>query len=244
MKLITEDKNNIILSSIFIYGILVSFLYSFGYWSTFNINILQFAALSDILRLAIYPIFISAVLGSVGILFNIVFQLESFKKEPDKVFIYISKRYIPWLNAIIAIIIFTLIIWRQDGKSFVYAGILLSVIIRINFGDLIFLKSIIPNPGFRGIISYLLLIFLLSSFGWGKQDAEKILSGKSSKNVSTAIFKDESSNDFKSKKILEDYSTLKFLGTTGEYFLFLSPDNKRTIIVKYENLHLLKFNLE
>jgi hypothetical protein len=41
--------------------------------------------------------------------------------------------------------------------------------------------------------------------------------------------------------LLQKYSTFKYLGSFGEYFFFLTPDNESTIIVKYNDLYLLEF---
>lgn len=67
-----EDKLIKIISLSTTFGFLICAIYLFAYWSSFGINILEFAGLSDFIKLGIYPVFVGFsffVIGSfIGIL--------------------------------------------------------------------------------------------------------------------------------------------------------------------------------
>jgi hypothetical protein len=50
------------------YGFVVSMLYLFGYWSTFDINILEYIKISDVIKISIYPILTSFGITITGII--------------------------------------------------------------------------------------------------------------------------------------------------------------------------------
>ncbi len=51
------------------YAIVVSVIYLFGYWGTFQINPLEYVGVSDLIKLAAYPLMTVLVLGMFGALF-------------------------------------------------------------------------------------------------------------------------------------------------------------------------------
>lgn len=61
------------------YSVLVCTLYLWGYWSTFNINILQYADVSSILKLAAFPL----IVGLSGLMLGSVFGHLIFSNEPS-----------------------------------------------------------------------------------------------------------------------------------------------------------------
>lgn len=241
-NIMTEEKQLPIISLIVPFGILVSLLYLFGYWSTFGINILHFAALTDVIKLAIYPLFISAVLSFAGLYFQALVRGQFSETEPSKVFIELKPPAIRWVSIIASVsMIATIAVLHGNGFALSIAGVFLAFIVNINIGPLPVLKPFLPNPVIRQFASWAILVVLFSSFGRGRQDAEEILKGKDGKVVSTAIFKGKGTEEFKSKGLLEKHETLKYLGAAGDYFFFLTPDNTETIIAKYEDLYFIDF---
>ncbi len=236
-----EEKQLPLISLIVPYGIIVSSLYLFGYWSAFDINVFHYAALSDVIKLAIYPVFIGAVLSLSGFFIQALLRGHFFETEPEKVFIILSKRFVTWSTIAATTFMVIFVSLRRDGFSLVIAGLLLSYIVNVNTGDFTLLKPFIPNLVLRKFATYALVVVLFSSFGRGREDAEKVLIGKGIKTVSTAIFKGKGTDAFKSKGLLEKYSSLKYVGAAGDFFFFITPDNTETIVAKYEDLHFIEF---
>lgn len=242
MMKISDENQLSVVSLAIAYGIAISLLYLFGYWSTFNINVLDYASLSDVVKIAIYPVFVSAVLVIIA---PLVFGFVSgrlLEKDPGKAFIIVSHRYTRWSTLVAIVIGIILIAWQRNGTAFKYAGICLTYAININIPtNHRFLKPLIPNEVVRRIIIFILLMVLLCSFGSGRENGEKVLGGKGVSVVSTAIFKAKGTEEFRSKALLEKQDSLKYLGAAGDYFLFMTLDNSEIIIAKYNDLHFLNF---
>src|SRR5258707_5408740 len=74
------------------YALVTSLLYLFGYWSSFQINILEYVSLPDVIKLAIYPLVIGALISLAGFYVNVM-TLTSFSADPEKAFIRVSSKY-------------------------------------------------------------------------------------------------------------------------------------------------------
>jgi hypothetical protein len=238
----SEPKGFPIMSVVLPYGVVVSLLYLFGYWSTFGINVLHYASLSDVIKISIYPLFIGALLSLFWLFLQMLVRGKFKETDPSKVFIVVGPRFAMW-SSIVAIALAVVLIWVRCGDGFAWtiAGILLAYIVNVNVSDFAILKPFIANPVLRNVVCYALLVVLFSSFGIGKQDADKILNEKNAKTVSTAIFRGKGTAEFRQKGLLEKHASLKYLGAAGDYFFFLTPDNEETIVVKYDELHFLSF---
>jgi hypothetical protein len=237
-----EEKQFSIVSVVLPYGIALSLLYLFGYWSTFGINILHYASLSDVIKLAIYPVFIGALLLLFSTFIQMLVMGQFKETDSSKVYLLMSPRLTMW-TSIGAIIMALGIIWLRhgDGFAWILVGILLAYIVKVNIADSTIMNKFNINPVLRNFIIYALLVLFFSSFGIGKRDAENIINAKNAKVVRTVIFKGVGTEDFKKKALLEKHATLKYLGSSGDYFFFLTPDNEATIIAKYQDLYFLEF---
>ena len=66
-------------SPVYIYTVILVMLYGWGYWGVFNINILEYASFSDLLRMAIYPLLSALILFLVFVIGQI--NWGQFKKS-------------------------------------------------------------------------------------------------------------------------------------------------------------------
>ena len=83
---------------------------------------------------------------------------------------------------------------------------------------------------------------LFTAYGVGTQAAQSVLNGKkSSRYVSTTIFREYGNDAFMKKHLLEGQDKLKLIGMAGDYVFFLSADNSMTYIVKFTDLHFFEF---
>ena len=77
------------------YAAIASLLYLFGYWSTFELNILEYVSMSDILRLSIYPMATSLIVAIIG--FTVGASIPPHSSKPtNKITIWVT--YICLLN--------------------------------------------------------------------------------------------------------------------------------------------------
>jgi hypothetical protein len=229
-----------LLSFVVPYALATSLLYLFGYWSSFQINILEYVSLPDVIKLAIYPLVIGAFLSLVGFYVQVIVG-TSFTADPEKAFIVVSRKYVGWTNWIVFFLILGILFFKRTGSWYVTAGFLLAFLVSFNFLGTDKLKNYIPHPSARKVILFSVSIILFTSYGRGKENAERILNGTRYKTVSTSVFKEKGSAGFDDKKLLEGLDKLKYIGTAGDYFFFISMDNSRTFVAKYSDFHFIEF---
>ena len=66
------------------YGFVVSMLYLFGYWSTFDINILEYIKISDVIKISIYPIITTVGITIMGFIVGNFYGRWSAKPNVQK----------------------------------------------------------------------------------------------------------------------------------------------------------------
>jgi hypothetical protein len=230
----TEEKTPNLFPILTSYAIAVSLFYLFGYWSTFDINILEYASLQDILKLGIYPVLIGVLGIILGQVVRVVLSGDVIKTaEPRKAFIIVGRRFAWWSSVIAILLIYASLFLLPNPDRWTVSGLLLAWVLIIQVDDVKALSPFIPNVIVRRIVIITAIMVLISSFTTAKINAHQILSGKNVKLISTQLFKE--------KGLLSGQDTLKHIGAAGDYFFFLSMDNKKTYAVKYSDLHYLEF---
>lgn len=240
-----EEKQYPFLSLVILYGIFVSLLYLYGYWSTFEINILHYVSLSDVIKLAIYPIIIGIAISYSMLIVTAIIGGHFIESLPTIAPTPMS----PIIRKIFIVINFVIIfagnvlgevLGRDKGMTWFVSGMLMVPIVSWYITDIPIVVKYIPNVIIRRFATYIILSILFVSLGWGRMDADKIVNGHNIIMVSTNIFKGKGTKEFDAKGLLATYANLKYLGATGDYFFFLTPNNADTIIVKYEDLHFIE----
>lgn len=236
-----DPKRFPFLSFVVPYALATSLLYLFGYWSAFQINILEYVSLPDVIKLAIYPLVIGALLSLFGFCLNVMTTHLIHSGDPEKAFILIPHKYARWINWIVLFLILGILVFKRTGSWYVTAGFSLAFLISFNFVGAKKLKNYVPHPSARKIILFSVSIVLFTSYGRGKENAELILNGKRYKTISTSVFKEKGTAVLNDKKLLEGLDKLKYVGTAGDYFFFISMDNSRTFVAKYSDFHFIEF---
>ena len=239
-----QPKQIGLISIITPYAIVVCALYLFGFWSSFDINILEYMSFPDVLRLSIYPVFIGSIFYVGFILIrSFLIDIDNIKKaKSEKVFINVSHKFARWSSLAAVILGIVLMTFIKGPIKWTYAGLLAFYILIISIDDISILVPLIPNPVIRRLVFVSAILIITSSFGTGKYNAELIISGSKAMEVSTNIFREKGSKLFQSKGLLEGQETLKYIGTAGDHIFFLSMDNTRTYIVKYSDLHYIELS--
>lgn len=236
------------------YGACVATIYLVSFWSTFGVNIMQFIGLTDILKLAIYPILLGAGFLGLWLLHLTTMSLMiavRFAGEDDEASDSLSPpdSWVDWLvskatPAVFTALFFILfsIVLGVSGYTLVWVsgsiavGLILGILIEV----VPIIKLLIARNSFRRILLYLVLIVPLFSFGMGKAGAHDILVGVGIKRISTKIIKAYNSDEFIQRELLSRDETLKFIGLAGDYFIFIREDNSAIYLLKYEDFYFIE----
>jgi len=256
MKMLNQEKILAGFSIATAFGACTATLYLVAYWSTFGINVLQFVGLTDIVKLAIYPILVgsSGIFGGyfVGTVLGLMRQksaalivpanheandIQPVKTEPNTFSRWLDKNVTTgrFLAAFFVLVV-GLFVYDRDPFWWVIIAAIVGFAAAMQIEEIQTIRNLIPNQNARNLFVFVPTIIVALAFGIAKQEALRILQGKDVRRISTKTLKGYGSETFKTRGLLENDETLKFIGTAGEYFFFLREDNTATYAFKYEDL--------
>lgn len=195
------------------YGISLGVLYSWGYWSTFDINIFQYASITDILNSSLIPlgtVLFFAIAGVVaGELATV--DIERGSGAGTKVGLFLNKHVFS-LGVGWTLIILILILVPHPLTWYIMPVILAfpaySAAKRVGF------LSEIKDDNIRSPIIFILIISPLYCFGKGKFDSSDIWSNE--ENVIYEVSRERER---------------KYLGHVGGNVFLLTKDNSHVVIL-------------
>lgn len=209
------------------YTFVVCALYLWGYWGSFGINIMQFISLSDIPRIAAYPLLASVLTFTAGALFNISTGVTlpdgEGKNTPTGKFLNRHSNYIiPILLAIQLAFYFLGNHWKMVIICFICTLQLAFYCAKNDTFSKLFPSIRIPNAAITIIITTLTM-----SFGIGKIEANHLIYGT---NNTTATI-----NNTQDKMI--------YIGHAGDYLFLLTQDKSTTIIIRNQEATMLSLQM-
>jgi hypothetical protein len=215
-----NSSNYFLLST---YAISTSILYQWGYWGRFDVNVLQFMSLSEILRSAAYPFVGSLLAFGAGIL---VSGLGSKAKPAgggadSKIGKFLRSNHEP-LTGLFVIVAMVLFVFCGEYR-WVASGSVLTIVAMSWAAKLDVLDGVFPDPKLRQVLLLFAVSTPILSFSVGATNAERILGGNSYKQVT----------------IGKSGLTYKYLGHAGEYAFLMSMDNKEIYMEHTSQLDVL-----
>ena len=207
------------------FGVIVSALYNFGYWGSFDINVLEFVGVADLGRLAVYPLLVSLLAFLFGALLADIGRGDSFPpggapQTPSILFVFKH-----WRIFVIAGLI---IIWGIGGYTsspnrWLIVAVLVGLL-SVPLSHSEFIIRYIPNPRLRqGILFYILLIPPLA-FHFGHDRADDVKKGRGPLTVD--IVRSKLSLDVSENK------PVTYIGHLGEYFALYEATSQSVALVK------------
>ncbi len=200
------------------YSLFISILYLFGFWSSFNVNVLEYIALTDVLKSAMMPLLYSALLATVGFSFGRMLGMPLSKSLPPGggQHLPISK-YIRWLLrlaflSLVLAIIYQIVFESGNYRWFTVAALSM-LILPVLVDDAGVIEDFIPHKNVRVVIANVLVAVAVYAYGWGAVDAKEVKSNE------------------QNLKINGSKVEYKYVGWAGDY-LFLWDTKSNTIIAK------------
>ena len=200
------------------YSLFVSILYLFGFWSSFDVNILHYIAFTDVLKNAMTPLLYSALLVTIGFLIGNILGMPLAKSLPPGGGEHLPiARYVRWglklsFVSLLLAIVYQIFFVAGNERWFKVAAISM-LIIPIIVGDAREIETYIPYKLVRVVIVNVLVSVVVYAFGWGAIDAKLVK---------------DSGQQLKINGVSVD---LKYVGWAGDY-LFLWDNNDQSVIAK------------
>lgn len=235
-QLPTKERVSIYLYLSSLYFITVGIFYLWGYWRTFDLNILEYLSLSDILKSTAHPIASAFIFFLIGAMIGTHLPQRSLQQGEGKNTRVgkLLNRLSPFLTAAYLVGIYILLFNFDSPQKWLYLPILIAlpVGIFVNINGLF--ESQIPPSKYRTTIILLIVALPIFSFGTGALNAAKIVDGKDYKYVVSQVDGITISGD------AAPSLRLRFLGQAGDFLFLLHPVKNTLIIMKYEQVKILE----
>ena len=215
------------------YFVAVGALYLWGYWSSFEINILEYISLTDIVKVTVIPIISSFIAVTAGAILGELITSPGFPpgagaNTPEGRFLNNYKFLLLGAYCILTLLIYFL---GPVQKWIILPG-LISLPIWVMLRNQRFLEDLIPNDSVNRITVLLLCMLPFYAYGHGIMNADKIITGSDYKYVELQIKKfavGTSANE-------NEYEKLKFLGFMNNFVFLMPIEGKTVIVTKFDNV--------
>lgn len=209
----------------------VGALYLFGFWGAFEINVLEFVTLSDLLKLAIYPMLVLACVATVGAFHGELsakaFPIGGGANTPIGRFGRSNWEVILYLLSTIVLLIPLLM---ESPRKWLIVAFLLPIL-SIPLTHAAALIKWIPHPRIRFFVVYAGVLLAATAFATGRLDADRAKQGLAPLVVDvkrSGIALTEAPN-----------KPVVYLGRLGEFFAVYETGTGQIVLLPNSKLNLL-----
>ena len=222
------------------YFFAVAVLYLWGYWSLFNVNILEYVSLSDVVKTAAYPIASVFILLALGALFGeVIFPHGLLPKGSG-----VTTRVGRWLHRITPTILTFYIV-----ATFLYAffgsvdkwrvvPVLIAIPVSATLKELGVLQNFFRSDSSRTFVLFLVATLPPMAYGQGTLRANDIISGK----TYTYVISEVAGHSFDPRSKV--YARLRYIGKAGDQYFLYAPEANSVLILSISEAKLLELKTE
>ena len=209
-----------------LYLLSASALYLFGFRDNFNINILEYIAVTDIIKLAIKNLLVSVSLFFIGYiaqqtLFGRYLQPGGGANTSVGRAIHGYRHLFLSFDVLIIISIYLFV---NTPIKWFYIAMCVAVPAGAFLSNMDYFQRLLPNAMTRTNVLVILTAIPLLSYGWGNTNGYKIYSGDAKYTISKkeSIFKNFSLN----------HDALLYIGMMGDHLFLFDKETKKFYIHK------------
>lgn len=209
------------------YFLSVAVLYLWGYWSSFNVNVLEFVGFSDVAKTAAYPIASVFVLTAVGALMGELFFPKGFLPAggaPNTRAVLVLRRALPAVAFVYIVATVLYLSFGPLGKWRV-APVLLAVPVALSLGRTSILRAEFPSDRARSIALFLLAALPPFAYGHGVLKANALLSGDAYLYVSSEV------SGHAMEPETSSANRPRYIGRAGEQYFLYIPAKKSVLVL-------------
>jgi hypothetical protein len=212
------------------YAIAVSTLYLWGYWGSFQINVLEYISISDIVKGTIYPLGSAFAFLALGVILGEVLSpdIQPGGGADTAVGKFLNK----WATLLFLSFLLSLVLLAVLGpvRKWQVLPYLFALAIYIPLKSSDFLRAELKSDGARSVSIYLLTALIPFAYGRGAIEADGILTGTNYSYPTTAIpYAPSSAGASPSVRI-------RYIGKAGDRYVFFDPVSKSSSFVAASSL--------
>lgn len=206
-----------------VYAVLVGTLYLWGYWSAFDINILQYIGLVEIAKSAAFPLASTFGAMALGALIGRLLPVDPLPARPDTAPERFVRKHARLLTALYVAALASLLISNIPGKWLMATvpAFPLVVFALMRRGVL---SDLIPDWKTRFSVVTLLTLLVIGAYGVGRGRADGMIEGRD------YFLVDQASVEHVPGLRTTRTGELRYLGHAGDYVFLLSPDSSIQIV--------------
>lgn len=162
-----------------LYAIAAGTLFLWGFWSTFDINILQYIGLVELAKSAAFPLLSAVASVAIGALVSRLTMTHSFPYGggADTPVGRFLNKHVKWLiGGFLAFLLAIALLGNEERKWF-GVGMLASVAFSLALARRDAFSGVIADPTLRGSIIWLVSLIICAAFGYGRNKAYDIITG-------------------------------------------------------------------
>ncbi len=215
------------------YFIAVGSLYLWGFWDSFGINIMEYLGLSDVVKVAAWPVGSAFVFLLVGLLMGDVApggRLPEGGGRDTRVGRWLNK-YRSALTWVVIVIVGALLASGSPTGLQVVAvigGVMLAAPVR----RLAFFEKLVPDYSVRSSLAVAAVVLPLWAFGQGRVNADAIKSGHDYLYALPGTDGISLTGD--------PQTTIRYVGYAGSTFFFWDPTVQGLMVVPSSSVKVLK----
>jgi hypothetical protein len=218
------------------YGLAVALLYLWGYWSPFDVNILEYVSLSDVVKTAVYPIgsvFVFAAIGAVAgeVLFPTGFMPPGGGANTKAG--RTLRKIGPLFLALYALSIL-LLLYLGPVRKWNILPVMVAVPVSLALKEAGILREILVSDRVRTVVLFLLAALPPFAYGRGAIRADEVKAGSSFTYVVSSI------EGYPVDAGAKPFARPRYVGRAGDqYFLFM-PAQRTLLVVPQGQVKLLE----
>lgn len=205
----------------------VAMLYLWGYWSPFNINVLEYVILSVVIKTAAYPIASVFIFMAIGALMGEAMFPEGFMPKGGGANTktgVLLRRFAPTLATVYMVFVVMLFLFGPIEKWRVLP-VLLAIPTSLALKEAEALHTLIKSERARGVVLFLLAALPPFAYGHGALRASDIITGKTYSYVISEVqgyaYQSDAQRDVR----------LRYVGKAGEQYFLYSPEVRSVLVL-------------
>lgn len=207
-------------------GMTLSFLYLFGFWGAFDVNILNYITLADVLKYGLFPISIFALIVIIIFVPLIITESGSPHKEDESSLEVDHKKIRIWSCLLLGFISCLAILYAYDQVEFLTISMLFSFGLTIIFMDLPLFVKKIPYALYRFCIIGICLVIVFNTAPIGYRVADKV------------------KNNNRQLKIDGEISKYTYIDVTDKYLFLWNKETNSVKVMKLENISSFEYSID
>jgi hypothetical protein len=218
------------------YVFVVAVLYLWGYWSPFNVNVLEYLSLADVVKAAAYPLASVFVFAAVGALIGEAMFPEGFLPSGGGANTTVGI----WLRKAAPIIVTAYVIATSlylifgSVEKWRFLPILIAIPVCFALKEAGILEPLLKSDRARTVVLFLLAALPPFAYGEGTLKAHRLLTGTDYSYVASDI----AGHPFDSSSKVE--TRLRYVGKAGDQYFLYAPEKRSILVIPMSEAKVLE----